>query len=229
MTNTTHGTNNPNNPSGINATNKADSPSENEDYVLILFYSRQGSTEALARAIARGVEESGRMTARLRTVPPVSPNTSEVLPEIPDHGVPYATEADVANCRGLALGSPTRFGNMAAPLKHFLDNVTGSIWLSGDLVSKPACVFSSSASLHGGQEMTLLSMMIPLLHHGMLLMGLPYSESALNTTTSGGTPYGVTHVTGPEGVTTLTKEETELAQAQGKRLANLAADYRASQ
>lgn len=202
---------------------------ETEDYVLILFYSRHGSTEALARAIARGVEESGRMTARIRTVPPVSPDTANTLPEIPDHGVPYATEADLANCRGLALGSPTRFGNMAAPLKHFIDNVTGSLWLSGDLVSKPACVFSSSASLHGGQEMTLLSMMIPLLHHGMLLMGLPYSESALNTTTSGGTPYGVTHVTGPDGNNTLTAEEAELAHAQGKRLANLAADYLAAQ
>jgi NAD(P)H dehydrogenase (quinone) len=192
-------------------------------YVLILFYSRQGSTEALARAIARGVEETGLVTARLRTVPPVSPDCEQSLPEIPDKGVPYATESDIAHCRGLALGSPTRFGNMAAPLKHFLDTVTGSLWLSGGLVSKPACVFSSSASMHGGQELTLLSMMIPLLHHGMLLMGLPYAEAALNTTKSGGTPYGVTHVTGPAGHTELTAEEITLAHAQGRRLAQLAA------
>lgn len=208
----------------------SDQSSGQEDpYVLILYYSRQGSTEALARAIARGVEETGRITARLRTVPPVSPDTEQSLPEIPDYGVPYATEADVANCRGLALGSPTRFGNMAAPLKHFLDNVTGSLWISGDLVSKPACVFSSSASMHGGQEITLLSMMVPLLHHGMLLMGLPYSESALNTTTTGGTPYGVTHVSGPQGITALSAEETALANAQGKRLANMAADLMLTQ
>lgn len=194
-----------------------------EPYVLVLFYSRQGSTEALARAIARGVEESGLITARIRTVPPVSPNNEQSLPEIPDHGIPYATEADLTHCRGLAMGSPTRFGNMAAPLKHFLDNVTGSLWVSGGLVSKPGCVFSSSASMHGGQEMTLLSMIIPLLHHGMLIMGLPYSEAALNTTTSGGTPYGVTHVTGKSGDTTLTEAEITLAHAQGKRLAKLAA------
>ncbi|MEJ2755324.1 MAG: NAD(P)H:quinone oxidoreductase [Gammaproteobacteria bacterium] len=191
-------------------------------YVLVLFYSRQGSTEALARAIARGVEETGLLAARLRTVPPVTAQTCERLPEIPESGAPYATEADLTHCSGLALGSPTRFGNMAAPLKHFLDHVSASLWVSGDLVSKPACVFSSSASMHGGQEMTLLSMMIPLLHHGMALIGLPYMEAALNTTLSGGTPYGATHVAGQNRVATLSADETKLAVAQGRRLAAFA-------
>jgi len=193
-----------------------------EDYILILFYSRNGSTEALARTIARGVEQTGLMAARLRTVPPVSSNNEQTLPSVAETGIGYATESDLAHCSGLALGSPTRFGNMSAPLKYFLDTQTAGIWVSGQLVSKPACVFTSSASLHGGQEMTLASMMTCLLHHGMLLMGLPYTETALNETSTGGTPYGVSHVSGSEGINTLSPEETSLALAQGQRIAQLA-------
>ena len=200
-----------------------------DQYVLVLFYSRNGATLSLARAIARGIEESGAIAARLRTVPPVSAQTSVALPEIPDQGIPYATEADLARCSGLALGSPTRFGNMAAPLKHFLDQ-SGSLWASGGLIDKPACVFSSASSLHGGHESTLLSMMLPLLHHGMIIAGLPYSEPALKTTDSGGTPYGVTHHaieqanTGSTAAVTLSEAEYSLAKAQGKRLGVLAAN-----
>ncbi len=193
--------------------------SSSDPYLLVLFYSRQGSTLALARQIARGIEQEGYFEARLRTVPAVSANTEQTEPEIPDRGVPYAEESDLAQCSGLALGSPTRFGNMAAPLKYFLDTKSAASWVSGDLIGKPACVFTSSASIHGGQETTLFSMMTPLLHHGMILMGLPYSEKALNSTTQGGTPYGASHVTGAEECNELYTEEKTLCRALGKRLA----------
>lgn len=189
-------------------------------YVLILYYSRHGATRALARHIARGVEESG-MRALLRTVPPVSAVSEATAPAVPDEGAPYCTEQELANCSGLALGSPTRFGNMAAPMKYFIDS-TSSLWLSGALIDKPACVFSSSASLHGGQESTLLSMMLPLLHHGCVLAGLPYSEDGLNSTDAGGTPYGATHVSGAGGDRGISPIELELCQAQGRRLGRLA-------
>ena len=189
-------------------------------YILVLYYSRSGSTRALARQIAQGVEMGG-MEARLRTVPPVSAVCEAVEPEIPAEGDIYCSEEDLARCAGLALGSPTRFGNMAAPLKAFIDS-TSSLWLSGALIDKPACVFSSSASLHGGQETTLLSMMLPLLHHGMVVAGLPYSATELLETRSGGTPYGVTHVSGQDGVADLDEHEQALARQQGQRLAQLA-------
>ncbi|MDX1453550.1 MAG: NAD(P)H:quinone oxidoreductase [Oleiphilaceae bacterium] len=188
-------------------------------YILVLYYSRQGSTRHLAMQIARGVEQAG-LEARVRTVPAVSPNTEASEPAVPSEGAVYCTEDDLANCAGLALGSPTRFGNMAAPMKYFLDGTSG-LWMSGALIGKPACVFTSSASLHGGQESTLLSMMTPLLHHGMLICGLPYSADALNATRTGGTPYGVSHFA-PEGDSTLSEHETELCQIQGKRLAEAA-------
>lgn len=189
-------------------------------YILVLYYSRTGSTRALAHRIAQGVEMGG-MEARLRTVPPVSAVCEAVEPEIPAEGEIYCSEEDLAGCAGLALGSPTRFGNMAAPLKAFIDS-TSSLWLSGALIDKPACVFSSSASLHGGQESTLLSMMLPLLHHGMLVAGLPYSATELLETRSGGTPYGATHVSGQEGKVELDDHEQALARQQGERLARLA-------
>ena len=166
-------------------------------YVLVLYYSRHGATRTMAELIARGIEASG-IDARLRTVPEVSAECEQSAPTIPADGDIYCTEADLANCAGLALGSPTRFGNMASPLKYFIDS-TSSLWLSGALIDKPACVFSSTASLHGGQETTLLSMMLPLMHHGMLMAGIPYSESELLSTTRGGTPYGATHVAGQDG------------------------------
>ncbi|MFW1678526.1 NAD(P)H:quinone oxidoreductase [Pontibacter sp. JAM-7] len=188
-------------------------------YILVLYYSRYGSTRTLAQHIARGVEQAG-MEARLRTVPAISTTCEATEPAIPETGALYCSDAELANCAGLALGSPTRFGNMAAPLKYFLDG-TSSLWVSGALINKPACVFTSSTSLHGGQETTLLSMMLPLLHHGMVLAGLPYSEAGLHTTTSGGTPYGASHVAGDER---RPPDETELTlcRAQGKRLAQLA-------
>ncbi|MBP0048068.1 NAD(P)H:quinone oxidoreductase [Marinobacterium sp. AK62] len=191
-----------------------------QPYVLVLYYSRNGATRALARQIARGVEEAG-MEARLRTVPAVSANCEATEPAVPESGAVYCTESDLANCAGLALGSPTRFGNMAAPMKYFIDS-TSSLWLSGALIDKPACVFSSSASLHGGQETTLLSMMLPLLHHGMVLAGLPYSANALLSTTSGGTPYGPTHVSGQNESAELDADESTLALEQGRRLGRLA-------
>ncbi len=191
-----------------------------QPYVLILYYSRTGATRALARQIARGVEEAG-MEARLRTVPAISTVCEATEPEVPESGAIYCTETDLANCAGLALGSPTRFGNMAAPMKYFIDS-TSSLWLSGALIDKPACVFSSSSSLHGGQESTLLSMMLPLLHHGMVLAGLPYSATELLDTQAGGTPYGVTHVSGSDGNTQLDELEAALALKQGKRLGQLA-------
>ncbi|MBE9398556.1 NAD(P)H:quinone oxidoreductase [Pontibacterium sp. N1Y112] len=189
-------------------------------YVLVLYYSRQGATRTLAQHIARGVEQAG-IEARLRTVPAISTVCESTAPAVPDEGAPYCSEADLVNCAGLALGSPTRFGNMAAPMKYFIDS-TSSIWLSGGLINKPAAVFTSSSSLHGGQESTLLSMMLPLLHHGMVIAGLPYSESELLSTQSGGTPYGATHVAGRENNNVPDETELSLCRAQGKRLGELA-------
>ena len=190
-------------------------------YVLVLYYSRTGSVAQLAQYIARGVERVDGIEARLRTVPPVSTTCEAVDSTIPDQGAPYATLDDLRFCQGLALGSPTRFGNMAAPLKYFLDS-TSSLWLAGDLINKPACVFSSSASMHGGQESTLLSMMYPLIHQGMVLLGIPYSEPALNNTITGGTPYGVTHVSGVNNTFDLSEDEIILAKNLGERLARVA-------
>ncbi len=190
-------------------------------YVLVLYYSRYGAVKHMAQHIARGVESVPAIEAKIRTVPPVSPTTEATDPVIPDSGAPYVTLDDLKNCAGLALGSPTRFGNMAAPLKYFLDQTSG-LWLGGNLVNKPAAVFSSTASLHGGQESTLLSMMLPLFHQGFVLLGIPYTEADLNNTQSGGTPYGATHVTGPSGKNPVTEEEQRLCFALGKRLAELA-------
>lgn len=187
-----------------------------DTYVLILYYSRNGHVKMLAEQIAQGVEMAG-IEARLRTVPSVSTVCESIAQSIPNSGDIYCTEDDLANCSGLLIGSPTRFGNMAAPLKYFLDG-TGSLWASGALIGKPAGAFTSSSSIHGGQESTLLSMMIPLMHHGMLIAGVPYSESALSSTQRGGTPYGASHVEDD----CLTDEEQKICQAQGKRLAELA-------
>lgn len=192
-----------------------------DPYILVLYYSRTGATVQLAQYIARGVERVIGIEARLRTVPPVSTTCEAVDSPVPDSGAPYATLDDLRQCAGLALGSPTRFGNMAAPLKYFLDG-TSALWLGGDLVDKPACVFSSSASMHGGQESTLISMMLPLLHHGMILLGLPYTEPALNTTLSGGTPYGVTHVSGVSNDKPISQDEIIMARALGERLGRVA-------
>ena len=189
-------------------------------YILVLYYSRHGATAQMAAQIARGIELAG-FDARLRTVPAVSSECEAVAPSIPDEGAPYATLDDLKNCAGLALGSPTRFGNMAAPLKYFLDG-TSNLWLTGELVGKPAGVFTSTASLHGGQESTLLSMLLPLLHHGMLLCGLPYSESALLQTQGGGTPYGPSHHAGSDGKRPLDEHEIALCRALGTRLARIA-------
>jgi NAD(P)H dehydrogenase (quinone) len=189
--------------------------------ILILYYSRKGSTAELARQAARGVESVPNMNVRLRTVPPVATLVEVASPPVPDSGAPYATHEDLTDCAGLLLGSPTRFGNMAAPLKHFLDG-TGSLWLSGVLAGKPAGVFTSTQTQHGGQETTLLSMMLPLLHHGMYLVGLPYTESALTTTRSGGSPYGASHVAGDFQPPRLSDDEAHLARLLGKRVAELA-------
>ncbi len=189
-------------------------------YVLVLYYSRHGATAEMARQIARGIELTG-MEARLRTVPAVSTECEAVAPSIPDSGALYATLDDLKNCAGLALGSPTRFGNMAAPMKYFLDG-TSSLWLTGELVGKPAGVFTSTSSLHGGQESTLLSMLLPLLHHGMLILGLPYSENALLETRGGGTPYGASHHAGADGKRLLDEHEIALCRALGQRLARTA-------
>jgi len=194
-------------------------------YILVLYYSRHGAVEKMAAQVARGVETVEGIDAVIRTVPSVSTVTEATEPEIPASGAVYCTEQDLVNCSGLALGSPTRFGNMAAPMKYFLDG-TAAQWLSGSLIDKPAGVFTSTASLHGGQESTLLSMLLPLLHHGMLFCGLPYSESALNATTSGGTPYGPSHVAGAGGDTPLSAHETELCQALGRRLGKIALNLR---
>lgn len=192
-----------------------------EPYILVLYYSRTGAVAQLAQYIARGVSSVDGIEARLRTVPPVSTTCEAVEQSIPVEGAPYVSLDDLKNCAGLALGSPTRFGNMAAPMKYFWDT-TSAVWLAGDLVNKPACVFSSSGSMHGGQETTLLSMMLPLLHHGMLLLGLPYTESALSTTQTGGTPYGATHVAGSSNDQPLSADEITLAKRLGERLASLA-------
>lgn len=190
-------------------------------FVLVLYYSRSGATAEMARLIARGVEESSGMQARLRTVPAVSTVCDARQDSIPDQGPPYATLDDLRECAGLALGSPTRFGNMAAALKYFIDG-TGALWLPGALAGKPASVFTSTSTLHGGQESTLLSMMTPLMHHGMVMVGLPYTETALSTTTSGGSPYGATHFAGPDNNRPLSEDEKKLCRAQGKRLAEVA-------
>lgn len=190
-------------------------------YILVLYYSRTGSVKQLAQHIARGIEHVDGIESKIRTVPPVSPTCEAVDASVPDEGAPYVTLDDLRHCHGLALGSPTRFGNMAAPLKYFLDS-TSSLWLAGDLINKPACVFSSSSSMHGGQETTLISMMLPLMHHGMLMLGLPYSEPALASTQSGGTPYGSTHVAGVNNDNSLSQDELILAKRMGERLAQVA-------
>jgi len=190
--------------------------------ILVLYYSRGGSVARLARQIARGIEEVPGMQARLRTVPPVAATTQQAAPPVPEDGAPYVQAADLAECAGLALGSPTRFGNMAAPVKHFLDGL-GAQWASGTLAGKPAAVFTSTATQHGGQESTLLTMHVPLLHHGCLIVGIPFTEPLLNTTRSGGTPYGASHVAGAQDDPQLTEEESVLARALGRRLADVAA------
>lgn len=194
-------------------------PCSNIPPILIVFYSVHGSTQALAEAIAQGVESTG-VEAMLRQVPRVSDNIEASQASVPASGAPYVSVDDLAHCSGLALGSPTRFGNMAAPMKYFLDQ-TATQWLNGSLIDKPACVFTSSSSMHGGQEATLLSMQIPLLHHGMVICGLPYSNAALHSTMTGGSPYGVTHVA-INDTQTLSADELALAKAQGERLATLA-------
>ena len=189
--------------------------------ILVLYYSRNGSTAELARQACRGVESVTGATAKLRTVPPVSAENERPAKLVPVTGAPYATLDDLRDARGLLLGSPTRFGNMAASLKYFLDS-TSSLWISGALAGKPAGVFTSTQTLHGGQEATLLSMMLPLLHHGMYLVGLPYTERGLHQTRSGGTPYGASHVAGNAAEPALTEDERALAQALGRRVASLA-------
>lgn len=189
--------------------------------ILILYYSRGGSVAQLARHIARGVGEVAGMQARVRSVPPVAALTHQATPPVPDEGAPYVSRDDLAQCAGLILGSPTRFGNMAAPLKHFLDG-TGTEWASGTLAGKPGAVFTSTASMHGGQESTLLSMALPLLHHGMVLVGIPYTEAELSSTRSGGTPYGASHVAGAEDHSEPSDEERVLARALGRRVAHIA-------
>ena len=189
-------------------------------YVLVLYYSRHGATAHMARFIAEGIEKAG-LEARVRTVPTVSPDTRATAPSVPESGAVYCTEEDLKRCAGLVLGSPTRFGNMAAPLKYFIDG-TSSLWLSGTLAGRPAAVFTSTASLHGGQESTLLSMQLPLLHHGMLLVGLPYTETALTETRGGGTPYGASHHAGADGSRAIDTHETQLCRALGRRVAEIA-------
>ena len=189
--------------------------------ILVLYYSQHGGTRNLAQQLARGIESVAGCEAVLRTVPKVSAVCEAVEGDIPAEGAPYATAADLQNCAALALGSPTRFGNMAAAMKYFLDGTIAQ-WLSGELIGKPAAVFTSTASLHGGQESTLLSMMLPLLHHGMLISGIPFSEAALSHTQSGGTPYGASHVAGADGKPELSQDEQQIAFAQGRRLAELA-------
>jgi NAD(P)H dehydrogenase (quinone) len=189
--------------------------------ILVLYYSAHGSVRSMAQLVARGVNQTPGASARLRSVPPVAPRTQTAEPPVPDDGAPYAELADLEQCAGLALGSPTRFGNMAAPMKHFLDT-TGALWAKGALVGKPAAVFTSTASLHGGQETTLTSMMTPLLHHGMLILGLPYTLPEVNHTASGGTPYGASHWAGTADDRPLTDAERTLCIALGRRLAETA-------
>lgn len=189
--------------------------------ILVLYYSHHGSVRELARHIAHGIEQTPGITARLRTVPRISAVCEAIEAAIPDEGAPYVETRDLEECIGLALGSPTRFGNMAAPLKYFLDSTSG-LWLKGALAGKPAVVFTSTTTMHGGQESTLLSMMLPLLHHGMLILGVPYTEPALSETRTGGTPYGASHVTGSDGATTPSDDEKRIAMALGRRLAEMA-------
>ncbi len=193
-----------------------------EPYILVLYYSRHGATATMAQQVARGVERVPELAARLRTVPAVSANCEQSADEIPADGPLYCELDDLRNCAGLVMGSPTRFGNMAAPLKYFLDQ-TSSLWLSGALIDKPAAVFTSTSSLHGGQESTLLSMLLPLLHHGMVVAGLPYSEAGLMNTTAGGTPYGASHWAGADNSRALDDGEATLCRALGARVARLAA------
>ena len=194
--------------------------------VLVLYYSRYGATEALAREVCRGVDSVKGMAARLRTVPPVSAVSEATENEIPDNGPPYVSSSDLAECAGIVMGSPTRFGNMSSALKYFIDS-TGADWMKGTLIGKPAGVFTSTSSLHGGSETTLLTMAIPLLHHGMLYVGLPYSEEELSTTTSGGSLYGATHVTWGKNPDLLSDEEKVIAAKLGKRVAEIAAKLEA--
>ncbi|MHB1215664.1 MAG: NAD(P)H:quinone oxidoreductase [Thiobacillus sp.] len=189
--------------------------------ILVLYYSVGGSVREMAQLIARGIHQVPGTGARVRTVPPVAPRTEVAEPPVPDEGAPYVELADLEQCAALALGSPTRFGNMAAPLKYFLDT-TGALWARGTLAGKPAALFTSTASLHGGQETTLTSMMLPLLHHGMLIVGLPYTLAELNNTASGGTPYGASHWAGPNDDRPLTDDERTLCLALGRRLAETA-------
>jgi len=190
-------------------------------YVLVLYYSRYGATAKMAQLLARGVEQISGIEAKVRTVPAVSANTTATEAEVPNEGAVYCSEEELKNCSGLIIGSPTRFGNMAAALKFFLDG-TGSIWTSGSLIDKPVATFTSTSSLHGGQETTLLTMAIPLIHHGMVYCGIPYSEAALNTTTTGGTPYGASHLAGAKGNNPISDDEATLAIALGKRIASIA-------
>ncbi len=192
-----------------------------EPYVLILYYSRQGATAEMAGQVVRGVEQVAGVAARLRTVPPVSANCEQTEDDIPVEGPLYCEQEDLRDCAGLVMGSPTRFGNMAAPLKYFLDQ-SSALWLSGAMIDKPAAVFTSTSSLHGGQESTLLSMMLPLLHHGMIIAGLPYSEAGLMTADSGGTPYGASHWAGHDNSRAVDAGEASLCRALGTRVARLA-------
>ena len=193
--------------------------------ILVLYYSQGGSVAEMARLIARGIESVPGATARIRTVPKVAPRTETAAPAVPPAGAPYAELRDFEECIGLALGSPTRFGNMAAPLKYFLDG-TSALWLNGALDRKPAGVFTSTGSMHGGQESTLLSMMLPLMHHGMYIVGLPFTAEAMNETRSGGTPYGASHLAGSKGDVRLSEHERDLAQLLGRRVAELAVAVR---
>ncbi len=196
---------------------------QGQPYILVLYYSRHGAVAEMARQVARGVALVDGMESRLRTVPPVSAETEQSAPEIPDDGPLYCELDDLRDCAGLVLGSPTRFGNMAGAMKHFLDQTSG-LWLSGAMIDKPAGVFTSTSSMHGGQESTLLSMLLPLLHHGMIVAGLPYSEAGLMTTQSGGTPYGASHWSGPDNSRNLDDAEAGLCRALGRRIATLAQD-----
>ena len=189
--------------------------------ILVLYYSRYGATAQMAQQIARGIEQVTGVNSRLRTVAPISTQHESVAAAVPDEGAPYATIEDLQECIGLAMGSPTRFGNMAAAMKYYIDS-TSPLWLSGALINKPATVFTSTSSMHGGQESTCLSMMLPLFHHGMVLLGVPYTEPDLMRTSSGGTPYGSSHLAGIDNNNPLSDEEKNLCQAQGKRLASMA-------
>ena len=190
-------------------------------YILVLYYSRGGTTAKMAQTIAQGVELVSGIEARIRTVPAISANCEATESSIPNEGAVYCSEDDLKYCSGLVMGSPTRFGNMAAPLKYFIDN-TSNLWMTGKLVNKPAGVFTATSSLHGGQETTLMSMALPLIHHGMLYCGIPYTESSLLHTESGGTPYGASHWSGNEGERPLSEHEVKLCQAQGQRIASIA-------